>query len=300
MDQFFLLIFCLGAGILLQRIPGFPKDAHRGINGFLIYLSLPAITLRFISTLQFDWSHTYPIAMGWLVFLGALIFFPLVGRLFGWDQRTIGCLILCCGFSNTSFVGFPILENFYGEAGLSIGVLCDQPGTFLPLSTFGIAIASYFSSKSGRVRDWLLKPFTFPPFLAFLLGVVINLCGWAIPQTFMPTLEIIGNTMTPLALVAVGLQLKITKGTASPWPFGMGLVYKLFLAPLLIMGLYVGIIGLEGLSANVSIIESAMPPMVVASIIAIEYDLNPRLASLLVGIGIPISLLTVYSWYLLI
>jgi predicted permease len=43
-----------------------------------------------------------------------------------------------------------------------------------------------------------------------------------------------------------------------------------------------------------------MAPMITGSIIAITHDLEPKLASLLVGVGIPLSFVTLGIWYFLI
>jgi len=43
-----------------------------------------------------------------------------------------------------------------------------------------------------------------------------------------------------------------------------------------------------------------MPPMVIGSVIAVSYILNPKLANLMVGIGIPLSFITLFFWYLLV
>jgi hypothetical protein len=50
----------------------------------------------------------------------------------------------------------------------------------------------------------------------------------------------------------------------------------------------------------VSIIEIAMPPMVMGSVLAVSYDLNPKLANLMVGIGIPLSFITIFIWYFIL
>jgi malate permease and related proteins len=47
-------------------------------------------------------------------------------------------------------------------------------------------------------------------------------------------------------------------------------------------------------------LEMAMPPMLGASIIAMEHDLEPDLIALLIGIGVPLSMLTTWGWWSLI
>jgi predicted permease len=41
----------------------------------------------------------------------------------------------------------------------------------------------------------------------------------------------------------------------------------------------------------------AMPPMLGASIIAMDHDLEPDLVALLIGIGVPLSVLTAPIWW---
>jgi predicted permease len=48
---------------------------------------------------------------------------------------------------------------------------------------------------------------------------------------------------------------------------------------------------------DVSLIESAMPPMVMGAVMAVSYDLNSELANMMVGIGIPLSFFTILMWY---
>jgi malate permease and related proteins len=39
-----------------------------------------------------------------------------------------------------------------------------------------------------------------------------------------------------------------------------------------------------------------MAPMITAGIIAVDHDLNPALVTLMIGIGIPLSFLTLPVW----
>ena len=52
--------------------------------------------------------------------------------------------------------------------------------------------------------------------------------------------------------------------------------------------------------ARVAIFEMAMPPMLGASIIALDHDLEPDLVVLLIGIGVPLSLITAPLWWSLL
>jgi hypothetical protein len=297
MSNLILLIGCLLAGMVLPRIKGFPENAHRGLNAFIIYLSLPALTLLYIPRLELAWALAYPIAMSWIVFLVGFGAFVAVGKWIGLDRGTVGCLVLCCGLGNTSFVGFPLIQQFYGEEGLRYAILCDQPGAFLVVATLVMVAVGYFTTGAVKWRDIGRRVVHFPPFLAFVLALLISPWG-GVPAWLAPWLQSLGGSLTPLALVSVGLQLRVSRQHVPTKALAVGLTYKLLLAPAMIWLLYVGLAKQDGLAIDVSILEAAMAPMITPSIIAMDNDLNPPLAGLLVGIGIPLSLLTVYGWYL--
>ncbi len=51
------------------------------------------------------------------------------------------------------------------------------------------------------------------------------------------------------------------------------------------------------MASQVTILEAAMPPMITPSILAMEKNLDPALASLLIAVGIPLGLATTGAWY---
>jgi malate permease and related proteins len=89
--------------------------------------------------------------------------------------------------------------------------------------------------------------------------------------------------------------LSALKGQISPLAFG--LAFKLVLGPLIIALVLVKMLGASGPIAQVTIFELAMAPQIGGAIIAIEHKLNPELVTLMIGIGIPLSFLTVPLWY---
>jgi predicted permease len=298
MSNLILLLLCLGAGLVLARLPAFPKEAHRGINAFLIWVSLPAISLLYIPKLEWSWGMLFPALMPWLVLLFAIPFFIVWGNLFTWQRGTVGALILVGGLSNTSFVGFPLLEYLYESRDiLRYAVLVDQPGSFLAVSILGISIAATFASGKPNLSLILKKLVAFPPFVGFIVALLITPFG-GLPEILEGTMQRLADTLSPLALFAVGLQIKFQREglrkSALLWALG----YKLFLAPLLIWVLYALLFGLKGVLLEVSVLEAGMASMVTAALVASEYDLDPNLANLQVAVSIPISLLTVYAWWI--
>jgi malate permease and related proteins len=302
MSNLILVILCLALGYLSKRVPSFPPRSHLTLNQFLIYFSLPALTLRFITELDFSLEFLFPIATSYLVFGFSWIFFTFLGNIFHWPRKLKACLILCAGFGNTSFVGFPVIEALYGAEGLKMAILVDQPGTFLAVSSIGVIAAASYASNGAHadIKGIMKKVLLFPPFLVFVIAISMNMLGLHFPDFILDTLGALGATVTPVALISVGMQLGGVGQSKHLKFLFIGLGYKLLIAPALILVLYFFVLKGSGLAVEVSIMEAAMGPMVTASIIAATYKHKPKLASMMVSIGIPISFLSLGLWYLLL
>ena len=183
---------------------------------------------------------------------------------------------------------------------MKTAIIVDQPGSFVVVTTLGILVASSFSRGNLSGSEILMRIIKFPPFLAFLVALIANLLSYDFPDAFQSSFLRIGNTVTPVALVAVGLQLKIDI-KSKHWSFlTLGLFFKLILMPAFFFLLYRIILGGKSLEIDVSILESAMAPMITGAILASNYGLKPKLSSMMLGIGIPLSLITLGIWYLIL
>ena len=295
MSNVLLLFVCLAAGVALRASGRVPDNAHQAINGFIINVALPALTLQQIHGIHLHSDLVFPILMPWLMFVGVSAAMWLIGRRLGLAIATTGALILTAGLANTSFVGVPMIESFYGASYMSIGLLIDQLGTYLVLSTLGITIACLCSRGTASVREMAHRVATFPPLIALMLALLL------MPVTYPPIvsdiLQRLGGTLAPLALVSVGLQLRIgvLRGRLSPLALGLGV--KLLLAPLLLAIIYLELFRQTGSVARVTLFESAMGPQIGGAIVATQYGLDPPLVTLMVGIGSVIAFLTLPIWW---
>jgi predicted permease len=133
---------------------------------------------------------------------------------------------------------------------LGVGILIDQLGTYMVLSTLGIIVAVMYSSNqtdSVCASSVIRKVIKFAPFQALLLALILRPIEF--PGGFEELLSRLGSTLAPLALVSVGYQLRLgdLKGRISA--LTLGLLFK------------------------------------------------PPLVTLMVGIGIPLSFLTLPLWW---
>jgi malate permease and related proteins len=295
-----LLIICLISGILFGKSKLLPENSHVILNNIIMYICLPALALLYIPELKLSTKIVYPLIVTYIVFGLGVIFFIIIGRVFKFEQNTVGALILTAGLCNTSFVGFPVLITLFGEEGLKVGVLIDQAGSFVILATAGTIVASVYSHGKIDSKSIARKILLYPSFIAFILGIGLNIFNFHFEGVMKDLLDKAGSPMAFLALISVGLQLRVSLKSLPLKELMTGLSYKLLIAPLVIYILFFVISKGSGLDVQVSLIEIAMPPMVMGAVLASSFNLNPKLANLMVGIGIPLSFLTLAFWYYLI
>ena len=295
MSNLILLILCFIIGILLRKSKRMPVNTPAVLNTFILHISVPALTLRYLHGIDFDSSMLLVVAMAWLHFAFAAAFFWAVGRWMKLPRGTVGALMLTGGMANTAFFGLPMVEAFYGPSGIPTAILIDQLGSFLVLSILGVTVAGIYSSGRPSVSGIAKRVLTFPPFIAMCAALLLMSADY--PPWFSEVIKRLGDTLAPLALVSVGFQLRLGHLAGNARNLALGLGFKLVLAPLILLLLYVPLFGAHGQAIQVSLFEAAMPPMITAAILATEHDLDPPLATLMVGVGMIVSFFTLSMWW---
>lgn len=295
MVNFILIAFCIAAGMLAKAVRLMPADAHKTINLWVLYVAMPAVSLKYIPQIQWSTQMLLPVASSLIVWMGSWLFMEGYCRYKGYSQRSRSALELASGYSNTSFVGFPLVAAYLGEQNLSIAIICDQ-SMFILFSIAGvIAAVKGGGSKAGEVSTAtvLRRLVTFPPFIGSMLALVLSSFMDLSPAE--PFFDKLAVTVSPLALFSVGLQLKF-KGWRHELPqISMALLYKLLIAPALVLAVVIAM-GLKGNIPAVSVLEAAMPALVTSSILAEQYHLNTRLVNLIIGVSILAGFFTTAFW----
>lgn len=264
-------------------------------NRFVIYISLPALVFVYMIDLEMDSRYILPIASAWGIFIFSSISILILSNIFNWGHTITGALLLSVPYGNTSFLGIPFVEAFWGHAGLPYAIMYDQLGSFLILSTAGLVTISIYSGQSISPVASLRKVLTFPAFLTLL--IVIPLHSQQIPSWLMDTLIMLSRTLTPVALLSIGLYLKPKLDKHHIFPLAIGLGIKLILAPLILL-IFINIFYSVDFISKVTVFESAMGPMVSSSMLAIMAGLERRFVASMLGYGIVISFITLPLWHI--
>lgn len=298
-DAFALILAMLALGYAFQRLRVLPDDAAQTLNLVVLYVCLPAAVLRYAPRLHLEPALIGVALVPWLLLAATVALVTLAARWlrFRDDERAV--LLLTVALGNTSFLGYPLTRALIGEHALPYAVIYDQFGAFLMLSTFGLWVLARHGggiaggSRPPTARGMLLRVLKFPPLWALTVGFTVMPAEP--PPWIAGGLQRLSDALLPLAMLTIGLSVKLALPRDELKPLATGLALKLALMPALAL-LLVPLLGLHSEMARTTVLESAMPSMVTAGALAISHNLAPRLAAAMVGYGLLLSLITLPLW----
>ena len=177
--------------------------------------------------------------------------------------------------ANTIFIGLPLNVALFGDEALPYFLVYYIANT---ISTWTIGVYLMTTdSKSGEKKagkfDW--KKLLPAPLIGFLVALVFLILGWEVPNFASSTLTYIGNLVTPLSLIYIGIIL--AKAGLSTIRFDkdsvVTLVGKFILAPLtMVVLLNLVASGLPAMEYKTFVVQSAAPALAVLPILASQGD----------------------------
>ncbi|WP_301836325.1 AEC family transporter [Pseudidiomarina terrestris] len=303
MANFIFIAGYVVIGLLLRRSQQFAQNTGQILNAYVIYVALPAVVLQKIPLLTFGKELLYPALMPWLLLALTVPVVLALASWRGWSRTTTGAMLLVIPLGNTSFVGFPMIEAFFGPEGIPYALLYDQLGSFFILSIYATVIAAIYSHAEGDTAQrpsaaaiaWRIL--RFPPFIALVVALLLR--GVTYPDTVKQFIDSLAITLVPVIMVAVGFQLRFRLPAEDRGPLAWALVLKLGVTPLVALLILIGF-GLDQLAVQVTIMEAAMPAMISAGALAIMAGLAPTLSAAVVGYGVLLCFITLPIWFFIL
>ncbi len=289
-SSLFSILFFIASGYLCKRLNIIAaKEAITLIN-FVIYVAIPALIIEKIHTLTLRSELLYFISIGIIgTAIGAFCVL-LIGRLMRFSRETLVTMMMMSSFGNTLFMGLPMVSGLIGEGIMQEALLYDQIATMIPVSLLGPVILAQASPYKVSTKEIASSIIRFPPMIALIVAFALQ--GVPFPEFFVQSLKMLGATVTPLALFAIGLQM-VFASIGREWrPTLIILVGKMLLAPLTTLAIMLALgFSLTPSAQNVILLAST-PPMVLASAMVIRAGLNGSLSLASIALGVVAMLFT--------
>ncbi|AUC60262.1 transporter [Cyanobacterium sp. HL-69] len=216
-----------------------------------------------------------------LVIYGVIWLFAFILKVDKDNRQSIFAVILC---PNNGNMGLPITTFALGDEGLDRAIIY-----MIGSSIFLFGMLPAILSNRG-IKKGIILTLRLPLIWAMVFGAMLNISGVELPFNLGRSMELLGISAIPIALIILGMQLAQSKFILTLGECLLALA-KLIVAPLIAVG--VGrITGLEGIDLQVLVLQTAMPTAVNTLVMVKEFGGNGTIVAQTIIISTVMSFIT--------
>ena len=231
------IFIVIAFGYAATRAGAFTLEGLTALGRFVISIALPSLIFKALSEKRLDEVFIPAYLFGYaaatfLCFMIGLV----ISRLFGQDLRGAAVTAVGQTFSNSAFVGYPLL----------LGVIGSNAGIYFSLNTLVenvllvpmfLAIAESHTSGQGsfmqRLGRILLNMLRKPLIAALILGMIFSAFHWRLPAPIDKAISLLAGAAAPVAIFVIGCGLNGIKIQGNVIAITQITIGKLFLMPAL-------------------------------------------------------------------
>ncbi|MBI1619354.1 AEC family transporter [Aquamicrobium zhengzhouense] len=273
------------------------------LTEFAVAVALPALLFR--TMISIDLKGAMPWAI-WGAYFSVIPIIWIMGhltitRFFG-RERPVGVVGgIASSFSNMLLLGFPLLTNVYGQAGLD--VLSLLISIHLPIMLAASIITFEWArggdvasiSAAGIAREFFRKLLSNPLIIGILCGIAWRASGLPLPSLGTRFVDAFAGIAGTIALFGMGMGLRKYGVGGNVKPALATAALKLIAMPALALGT-AWLAGLPPVTAQVVVIVAAMPTGVNPYLIASRFGAGQMLASNTMTISTVGAVATTIFW----
>ena len=293
------MVIMIIIGYICAKVNLTGPEFNQHTSKVLTNVLLPATILKAMSGLGGEITNKELVYVIFLFFLmmglaGAVGI--LISRVLSIDQSDCGILIGLVMYMNISFVGFPLVETYYGAQGMLFACLSCVP---MNLLMFSVGVAGI----SGNSRDAVnLKKILNVPMISTLLGIVIMVLKLQIPSLLYGTINSVANATVPISMIILGSSLAAIPAAEALGDVKIYIIAaaRLLMCPILTNLLLRLFVDNQILIGAVTILAST-PVAVLMTPLCVQYGKSDALSSKSIFISTVLSVFTMPAviWLLL-
>lgn len=290
-------------GFVVSHFKLLPEAVGDILIQFAYNIGLPALLFLVIAQESlvrlFDPGFLVSYGGGTFFFFVLILLLARVWRKASTGDAVILALIGAC--ANTAFVALPILKSTFGhKAVLPAAMAC-----VIMVAMILVGVLLIERSRRGddagqgsvwsHVRHALLNPLV----LAVLLGVVYAAVGLPVPVMAAEYLTLLGDSVTPCALFAVGMSIRLQSLKTGAAAILLLSTIKLIVIPAAVLFLVL-LFDLDPFLSVAAVICAAVPTAKTIFVLASQYDHLKELAAETVSVGTLASTATLFVWLIIL
>lgn len=280
-------------GIILSRKNIISKDQTEGINTLVANVTWPCLVINGMQipfSKEILWDSGFIFVALVAVFIFAFFMGKVLTKLISMEKERTYLFIFMLIFANTGFMGIPVTQAILGEEAVFYASILEMVQDIF-LFTLGIMLIQFSTGAAMRAD---VKQFLSPGLVGVLIGFFLFLFDIQLPGFLGKSVEIVGDSTTPLTMIIIGLQLGRMKwseliGDRSIYWLSF---FKLLIVPALTCLILFYWMGETSLMAKVIIMEMAMPVAACTTIFTMLYKGDVEFATKGVLLSTLFSILT--------
>ncbi|RKD32243.1 AEC family transporter [Thermohalobacter berrensis] len=276
-NQVLVLFILLVIGFILRKFDLMNDELNKGLSNLIIYVTLPALI---ITSMNYEFSQDKLnnsiklLIIGFFIYIFMILLSLLYTKIFHIEEPQRGVYQFLIIFANVGFMGYPIVEVIFGKIGVFYAAIYNLWFNII-LWTLGIILINPKHDKNINFKN-LINPGT----VSLLIGFIIFIFSIKLPQPIYVSLDRLGASTTPMAMLVVGSLLgdaKIGEIFTNKHLIITTLIRLIIIPAILIMGL--SLFKLPDVVKGIPVVIGSMPAAANMAIFARKFNSDYRLAS---------------------
>ena len=289
------LFLCIALGYFLRRIKLLSDETVQALNKLTFKVFLPVYLFNnvYSTNLSQAWNGKL-VLFSVLGVVGLFLLLLLVIPLLEKDPKKRGVMIQGIFRSNFALFGLPLAISLCGEE--KSGPTALLVALIVPVyNVLAVLALEIYRGGKPNILKILKGIVTNPLIIASLIGVILNILPFSLPESIVKACSDIGKVATPLSLVALGGSFVISEVRKNLRPLLIVLLGKLIISPFLLVAIAV-LLGFRDETLVPVMIMFGAPIAVSSYPMAQQMDGDGELAGQLVVLSSALCILTIFLW----
>ena len=293
-NQITILFLLIIVGYVCGKLQIITKSMIQDFTTFILQVATPALIIGGMiipRTSEKLKASIVILIISFSIYAGSFVFGNLVTKIINPTQSQKGIFRFALMFSNTVFMGFPVIQTIFGSEAIFYTAIYNIPFNML-VYTVGIALVST-KKETYRIN---IKALINPGVIASITGFIIFVLAIPVPEVIKGVLDLIGSVTTPISMLVIGAMLSalpISK-MFNNWRLYIISIIRVLVLPLIVYLVLKVILPIDDVMLiGVPVIITAMPVAANAALIVQEYGSEPEVASQCVFISTLISVISI-------
>lgn len=290
-----VLFLLIVIGFVAGKSKLISETGQKDITQLVLYVTMPA---TIFSAMQLEMNqerlNTAITILGIMVFCYVVMFIVgyFLSRKLPLTEGRKDVFSTALLLSNTSFMGYPIIQSLLGEEALFYAVV--GAGFIFEVVSWSLGVYLISRNASSDATISVRKIILSPGILSIIVGLIFFIGQWQVPEPVNSVITTLSPATSPLAMIVIGLMLSrsnIKEAFQNPILY-LAAGVKLLAVPVIIT-LILKLVGVSGPELVIPVMMISMPTASYVAMFSANYGNDGKFASQIVFLSSLLSMVTI-------